>query len=69
MIAERQDESIAALDIRSCRRAGLTVADQLGHARPSMTQDVYLGRKAINPAVAEALGRAFDSGVTEENRG
>ena len=28
--------------------AGVTrvIADQLGHSRPSMTQDVYLGRKA-----------------------
>jgi len=36
--------------------AGLSsrvVADQLGHARPSMTQDVYMGRRAANsPAVA-----------------
>lgn len=31
------------------------VADQLGHARPSMTQDVYLGRRAIDPAAAAAL--------------
>lgn len=44
--------------------AGLTareVADQLGHARPSMTQDVYLGRNAINPRAAAALEDMFDS--------
>lgn len=38
--------------------AGLTprlVADQLGHARPSMTQDVYFARKAIDKRAAEAL--------------
>ena len=38
--------------------AGLSsrlVADQMGHARPSMTQDVYLGRKLVSPRVAEAL--------------
>lgn len=38
--------------------AGLTarvIADQLGHTKPSMTQDVYLGRKLVNPATAEAL--------------
>lgn len=38
--------------------AGLSarlIADQLGHARPSMTQDVYMGRKAVDPRVAEAL--------------
>jgi integrase len=23
------------------------IADQLGHARPSMTQDVYVGRKIV----------------------
>jgi integrase len=31
------------------------IADQLGHARPSLTQDVYLGRKVANPGVADAL--------------
>jgi integrase len=39
--------------------AGLTarqIADILGHARPSMTQDVYMGRGQISRAGAEALG-------------
>ncbi len=43
--------------------AGLSarlIADQLGHARPSMTQDVYTGRKAVDPRAAEALERALD---------
>jgi len=31
------------------------IADQLGHARVSMTQDVYLGRRASNAANAAAL--------------
>ncbi|WP_243659156.1 site-specific integrase [Tamaricihabitans halophyticus] len=31
------------------------IADQLGHAQPSMTQDVYLGRKLVNPEIAVAL--------------
>jgi integrase len=31
------------------------VADQLGHARISMTQDVYMGRKAVDRAAASAL--------------
>jgi integrase len=38
--------------------AGLTarvIADQLGHSKPSMTQDVYLGRKLVSPAAARAL--------------
>ena len=32
-----------------------TVADQLGHARISMTQDVYMGRKTVDRAAASAL--------------
>ncbi|MGW6283292.1 tyrosine-type recombinase/integrase [Kribbella sp. NPDC055071] len=35
------------------------IADQLGHARPSMTQDVYMGRKAKNPKAATALEHAL----------
>jgi integrase len=31
------------------------IADQLGQAKVSITQDVYLGRRAANPAAAEAL--------------
>jgi integrase len=31
------------------------IADQLDHARPSMTQDVYMGRKIVNPLTAAAL--------------
>lgn len=38
------------------------IADQLGHARPSMTQDVYMGRKAKNPAAATALEHALGGG-------
>jgi hypothetical protein len=34
------------------------IADQLGHARISMTQDVYLGRRAANTASATALEAA-----------
>jgi integrase len=39
--------------------AGLTareIADQLGHAKPSMTQDVYMGRKVVTARAAEVLG-------------
>jgi glycine/D-amino acid oxidase-like deaminating enzyme len=42
--------------------AGLSarvIADQLGHARPSMTQDVYIGRKAVDARVAAALEGAL----------
>ena len=53
------------------------IADQLGHARPSLTQDVYMGRKAKNPQrrrrwrqrstiadVAERLGHAEPADTT-----
>lgn len=39
--------------------AGLTarqIADLLGHSRPSMTQDVYMGRRSPGRAAADALG-------------
>jgi integrase len=36
------------------------IADQLGHGRPSLTQDVYMGRRARNPAAADALERALN---------
>jgi integrase len=41
-------------------QAGFTsrqVADHLGHAQPSMTQDVYMGRKVALPDAAAALDR------------
>lgn len=46
--------------------AGLTarqIADILGHARPSMTQDVYMGRRAPSRASADALGTVLDGGA------
>lgn len=48
--------------------AGLTarqVADILGHANPSMTQDVYFGRGQVTRDGAQALDRAIG---TPENR-
>jgi len=36
------------------------IADQLGHARISMTQDVYLGRRVVDGSVASALEGLFD---------
>lgn len=42
--------------------AGLSarvIADQLGHTRPSMNQDVYMGRKVVDARVAEALEDAL----------
>lgn len=35
------------------------VADQLGHSRPSMTQDVYMGRRAVDTQAALALEAAL----------
>lgn len=37
-----------------------TIADQLGHSRISMTQNVYMGRRAVAGSVAFALERLFD---------
>ncbi|WP_328522825.1 helix-turn-helix domain-containing protein [Kribbella sp. NBC_00359] len=36
------------------------IADQLGQAKVSITQDIYLGRRIANPAAAQALEQAFD---------
>jgi integrase len=36
------------------------IADQLGHAKVSITQDTYLARQPANPAAAQALEHAFD---------
>lgn len=33
------------------------IADQLGHAQPSMTLDVYMGRKVVNAEAAKVLDR------------
>ena len=37
------------------------IADQLGHERPSLTQDVYMHRGATNPAAAAAFDEAYRS--------
>ncbi len=41
-----------------------TIADQLGHSRISMTQDVYMGRRVVDQAAAAAL-----EGVSGPRRG
>jgi integrase len=43
------------------------VADQLGHSRPSMTQDVYMARRVLNPAAAAALDEALQASVVENH--
>jgi integrase len=39
-------------------------ADQLGHARPSMTQDVYMSRGQVHAEVAAVLDKAV--GINDE---
>ena len=36
------------------------IADQLGHSRISMAQDVYMGRRVVDGSVASALEGLFD---------
>ncbi len=46
------------------------VADQLGHSRPSMTQDVYLARRAVDSQAALALEAALrDMTAASESNG
>ena len=52
--------------------AGLTareIADQLGHAQVSMTQNRYLGRRAVSSSAAEALERAHHDEGEEDVSG
>lgn len=48
-VATRLDE--AGLSARA-------IADHLGHAKPSMTQDVYMGRSVASAEAAEVLGKS-----------
>ena len=46
------------------------IADQLGHSRISMTQDVYMGRRVVDGSVASALEGLFDTdGPDDEDLG
>jgi len=50
--------------------AGLSagqIADQLGHARPSLTINVYMGRGANNRAAASALESARPTEASGRN--
>jgi integrase len=44
------------------------VADQLGHARISMTQDVYMGRQVVHPAAASTLEALTGWSGADDNR-
>ena len=46
-------------------RSARAIADQLGHSRPSITQDIYLGRKTLDRANARALDNALDTKSTQ----
>jgi integrase len=45
------------------------IADQLGHARPSMTQDVYMGRTVRNPRAVGALDAMLRQAMDENEGG
>jgi integrase len=49
----------AATILDDCRFSARQIADQLGHARPSLTQDVYMHRGAVSPAAAAELDDAL----------
>lgn len=42
------------------------MADQVGHARVSITQDVYVGRRLASRQAAEALEQAFSDPEDEK---
>jgi integrase len=52
--------------------AGLSarqIADQLGHSKVSMTQNYYLGRRAVGSEAADALNRAHERDDEDPKRG
>jgi hypothetical protein len=53
-------------------RAGLSarqIADRLGHAKVSMTQDRYLGRRGVGKEAATALDRAHRDAAKKGDEG
>ena len=45
------------------------IADQLGHSRPSMTQDVYMGRKVRNARAVDALDAMLRRAAEDQDHG
>lgn len=43
------------------------IADQLGHARPSLTQDVYMGRRVVTSRAAEVLAPSTPNKLPKNN--
>jgi integrase len=67
----REELGVPEVTTRSFRRSVATLideaglsprigADHLGHAKPSMTQDVYMARGKVHTEVAEALDDAIN---------
>lgn len=51
-------------------QAGLSaraIAGHIGHARPSITQDVYMDKRAAGREAAQALDDAWGSGPSDES--
>ena len=75
----RGDDALAWITSHNFRKtatvldgAGLTareIADQLGQARPSMTQDVYMGRKVRSTRAAEPWRTPFASRLRMKSAG
>jgi integrase len=66
----RGEDTLAWITSHTFRRTAATVldeatlsarlvADQLGHSRPSMTQDVYMGRRAVDSQAPLAMEAAL----------
>ena len=51
------------------RLTARNVADQLGHSKVSMTQDVYMGREAVDPRIGAALEAALGGRPGEARQG
>jgi integrase len=73
----RGEETLAWITSHAFRKTAATildeaalsarlVADQLGHSRPSMTQDVYMGRRAVDSQAAQALEAALRGSAPDE---
>lgn len=59
MITSHSFRKTAAAILDEAALSARLVADQLGHARPSMTQDVYMGRRTVDSQAALALEAAL----------
>jgi len=58
----------AATELDQAALSARQIADQLGHAKVSMTQDRDLGRRAVDDQAAEALDRAYRNADNRADR-